>query len=130
MELVLTRRYHADGTNGTLYLNQQLQCYTIELPWKDNQPKVSCIPEGRYRLRKRYSHRFKHHILIEGVAGRAYILIHPANDAQKELRGCIAPVSVLTAPGKGSRSRPAFEKLKALIYPALLTETVFITIQS
>ncbi len=130
MELVLIRRYHADGTNGTIYLNEQLQCHTIELPWKDNQPKVSCIPEGRYRLRKRYSQRFKHHILIEGVAGRAYILIHPANDARKELKGCIAPVSVLTGAGKGNRSRIAFEKLRACVYQALLTETVFITIQS
>ena len=130
MELVLIRTYHTQGTNGKLYLNEALQCYTIELPWKDNQPKVSCIPEGRYRLRKRYSPKFKHHLLIENVEGRSHVLIHPANDALKELRGCIAPVSVLTGEGKGSRSRVAFEKIRKAVYEALQKETVYLTIQS
>jgi hypothetical protein len=129
MELVLLRTYHAHGTNGKLYSNEAFQCYTIELPWKDNQPKVSCIPEGRYRLKKRYSPRFQHHILIEHVAGRSLILIHPANDAQKELRGCIAPVSVLTGDGKGNRSRIAFEKMRKVVYEALQHEPIYLTIQ-
>lgn len=41
--------------------------------------------------------------MVKAVAGRSFILIPPANDAQKELRGCIAPVSILTAEGKGLR---------------------------
>jgi hypothetical protein len=130
MELVLVRTYHADGTNGKIYANSSFVCYTIELPWKDNLPQHSCIPEGRYELKKRYSTKFGKHLLANYVEGRALILIHPANDALKELRGCIAPVSILSGPGKGILSRNAFEKVISLVYKALQKETVFLIIQS
>ncbi|GEM_PF-3721723 len=32
MDLVLKRKYLSDGTNGQLWLQQQLICMTIELP--------------------------------------------------------------------------------------------------
>jgi hypothetical protein len=53
------------------------------------------------------------------VQGRDLILIHPANDAKKELLGCIAPVTTITGIGKGSNSRKALEKLKMVVYAAL-----------
>jgi hypothetical protein len=37
---------------------------------------------------------------ILNVPGRKYILIHPANEVLRELKGCIAPVR-LTGAGKG-----------------------------
>jgi hypothetical protein len=67
---------------------------------------------------------------VENVKGRALILIHPANDALKELRGCIAPVSILKGPGKGLLSRNAFNKVIALVHKALESGTVFLTIQT
>jgi hypothetical protein len=130
MELVIFRTYHTDGVNGVLYANNSFQCYTIELPWEDNLPQHSCIPEGRYELKKRYSTKFGQHLLVENVKGRALILIHPANDALKELRGCIAPVSILKGPGKGLLSRNAFNKVIALVHKALESGTVFLTIQT
>jgi hypothetical protein len=130
MELVLIRTYHTDGTNGTLTINNSFQCYTIELPWVNNLPRRSCIPEGRYELKKRYSPKFKDHLLVQGVPGRSLVLLHPANDALTELKGCIAPVSSLDGAGKGSHSRKAFKKLLQLVYEALERETVFLTIQS
>jgi hypothetical protein len=129
MELVLIRTYHTDGTNGTLTINNSFQCYTIELPWVNNLPRLSCIPEGRYELKKRYSPKFKDHLLVKGVPGRSLVLLHPANDALKELKGCIAPVSSLDGAGKGSDSRKAFKKLLQLVYEALENETVYLTIQ-
>jgi hypothetical protein len=129
MELVLIRTYHTDGTNGTLTINNSFQCYTIELPWVNNLPRRSCIPEGRYELKKRYSPKFKDHLLVKGVPGRSLVLLHPANDALTELKGCIAPVSTLDGAGKGSHSRKAFKKLLQLVYEALERETVFLTIQ-
>ena len=61
---------------------------------------------------------------------RSWILIHPANDATTQLKGCIAPVTNLVASGKGSGSRLANEKLKALVLEALeRKEKVFITIK-
>jgi hypothetical protein len=130
MELVIFRTYHTDGTNGVLYANNSFQCYTIELPWEDNLPQHSCIPEGRYELKKRYSTKFGQHLLVENVNGRELILIHPANDALKELRGCIAPVSILKGPGKGILSRNAFKRVIALVDKALESEPVFLTIQT
>lgn len=129
MELEIIRTYHPLGTNGILYVDGVCQCYTIELPWRDNLPRRSCIPEGRYRLQKRYSPRYRDHLLVTGVPGRSLILVHPANNALKELAGCIAPVSSLSGPGKGLQSRIAFEWLLSLVYPALPEETVFLTLK-
>lgn len=119
MELHLVRSYHPDGTNGELLLNGKRICFTIELPWKNNQRRVSCIPEGRYSLRKRYTARFGWHLWVENVPGRDGILIHAANDALKEIKGCIAPVTELVANGKGIMSRLALKKLMSLVTPAL-----------
>jgi C4-dicarboxylate transporter len=58
------------------------------------------------------------------------ILIHPANNAKKELKGCIAPVTSLTGIGTGSASRFAFEKLIAKIFSAMKTQTVFLTLSA
>lgn len=120
MELLLFRTsYQARGTNGKLLVNGKAFCYTIELPWKNNQHQVSCIPEGSYLLAKRQSEKFGDHLLVKEVPGRSLILIHPANDALKELMGCIAPVSNLTGPGCGNNSRIVFLPLVKMVYQAL-----------
>jgi len=131
MELEIIRTYLKKGTNGLLYINKTFQCYTIELPWLDNQPRVSCIPEGRYALKKRYSPKFKQHLLVDGVQGRGLILIHAANDALKELKGCIAPVSILTGEGEGVQSRIALKKLQISVFTTFkFIQPVFLTIKS
>lgn len=119
MELILYRTYHSEGTNGLLKLNNELLCYTIELPWLNNLSRISCIPEGSYNLVKRYSAKFSNHLLLENVPDRSLILIHPANNALAELKGCIAPVSKLTAPGCGNASRAAFYPLLQLVREAI-----------
>ena len=130
MELILRRSYFPNGTNGVLLNDGVVLCYTIELPWKNNAHTISCIPEGRYPVVKRYSDKFGWHFEIMHVPDRALILIHPANDALKELEGCIAPVTTLTGEGKGDNSRAMLLKLKTLLYPALDVGTpVFINIQ-
>ena len=131
MQLILTRTYHNEGTNGIISIDQQANiCFTIELPWLNNQPRVSCIPEGTYRITMRYSQKFGLHMLLADVADRSTILVHPANNAMQELKGCIAPVTKLTGPGKGNQSRMAFEKLKTIVRNALETAPVFLTIKS
>jgi len=119
MELRLKRRYHADGTNGVLQHGANQVCRTVELPWRGNRRFISCIPEGRYRLVKRMHSRWGEQLAVAGVPGREGILIHPANDALTQLQGCIAPVTKCTAPGVGSYSRIALERLKDLVYPVL-----------
>ena len=130
MELELLRTYFNGGCNGSIYRGDTFVCHTIELPWKDNHRSTSCIPEGRYELQKRYTPKFKWHLILKNVPGRSVILIHPANDALKELKGCIAPVCTLTGEGKGLLSKNALTRLIAVVYAALQKEPVFITIQS
>lgn len=130
MELVLMREYFSTGTNGGLYLNGTFLCHTIELPWQDNHVGCSCIPEGRYALRKRFSDRKKWHLEVLGVEGRSMILIHPANNAMKELQGCIAPVTSIQGEGLGSYSLRAMDVVRRTVYKALdAKEQVFLTIK-
>ena len=119
MKLELFRQYFPNGTNGELFFNGKKVCNTIELPWKENQRKVSCVPEGVYKVRKRFSQKFKWHLEIINVKNRDLILFHPANNALKELNGCSAPVSEISGEGKGIRSRIAFDKLKEILFPYL-----------
>lgn len=83
-----------DQTQGQLFvldgnLNVVFQCFTLELPWKNNKSNVSCIPDGEYNVKKRHSEKYGWHFHILDVPGRSYILIHEANYVS-ELEGCIA----------------------------------------
>jgi len=131
MELELVREYFPNGVNGALSVNGEGLSYTIELPWRDNQHAISCIPEGRFELEKRFSPKLRAHFLVKDVPERDLILIHPYNDAEKQAKGCIAPVTTITGEGKGDNSRVVFEKLKAFVYPVLERgEKVFLVIRS
>jgi hypothetical protein len=131
MELFLKRTYFPEGTNGIIECEGKMICKTIELPWKMNQRKVSCIPEGKYFIRKRYSKKYQWHIEVVGVPNRTFILFHPANNAQRELLGCIGPVTKHSGPGLELMSRIAFNKLKTLVYKALdANEEVLLIVQS
>ena len=127
----LIRTYYPQGTNGVLLHNGAVICSTIELPWKNNEPRISCIPEGKYGLVKRYSPHHQWHFELKDVPGRQLILIHPANDAIHELQGCIAPVTVVTGMGKGNFSRLAFKKITSLLFPVLESGSdIFLTIKN
>ena len=131
MVLILSRTYFPDGTNGKLECEGKLICLTIELPWKNNETKVSCIPEGKYFIKKRYSKKFQWHLQVLDVKNRSLILFHPANNALQELNGCIAPVTKFSGSGLGLMSRKAFSKLKNLVNPILdKNESVELIIKS
>ena len=131
MVLVLKRQYFPEGTNGKLACEGQFICHTIELPWKNNETRVSCIPEGEYYIRKRYSPKFKWHLEVMDVQNRSLILFHPANNALQELHGCIAPVTKLSGPGLGLMSKKAFAKLKTFVFKALdQNESVLLIVES
>lgn len=68
-----------------------LQFKTIELPWTDNVPMISCIPEGEYKaVATTRGSNGKYAIHIDSVSGRSEIMIHTANFV-RQLKGCIAP---------------------------------------
>ncbi|MCK5613135.1 hypothetical protein KAR91_65280 [Candidatus Pacearchaeota archaeon] len=65
----------AQGNLG-IWVTSDFEARTIELPWKDNRPNVSCIPAGQYSAVYRYSKKFKHHYWIQNVMDRGWILTH------------------------------------------------------
>lgn len=122
LTLVLKRDYHPLGTNGILYHGDTVLCHTIELPWRENRSEISCIPEGRYRLYRQWFPKHGDQLGVAGVPARSGILIHPANNALRELKGCIAPVTKHTATGTGLYSRVALTRIKDIVYPVLAAE--------
>lgn len=128
--LVLNRIYWSNATHGELTINGKHIAHTIELPWRNNKKRISCVPEGTYVLRRRFSEKFKWHYVLLEVPDRSGILIHPANDAQKELQGCIAPVTKLMGEGKGKESRKAMQKLMDVLEPYRKNGSVILCITS
>ncbi len=118
MTVLIQRTYFEEGTNSALFLNGLFMGFAIELPWLNNKQVISCIREGEYKLKARYSAKFGHHLHILDVLDRGLILLHPANDAKRELQGCIAPVTQLTGIGKGTNSKLLHQKLVSLCYQA------------
>ncbi len=84
-KLILERYSHGEKqTIGNLIGASEVghsifECDTLELPWLDNQKRISCIPTGIYKVVKRYSKKYKHHLHIKDVEGRTWILIHSGN---------------------------------------------------
>lgn len=134
MDFLLKRSYYLAGTNGEWWYNGGRICNTIELPWNDNIRRESCIPEGRYKL-KRFPSK-KHGMVVEvcNVPNRDAILIHKANFAlvpKQQLNGCIAPVMQLDLhrPGVGWLSGKALAIVLDLCFAAFdRGEEVFLTI--
>ena len=107
MVIELQRLYQDGWTDGLIFIKGILLCRSIELRWANNERNVSCVPEGVYPVAIIQHPKFGECLQINGVKGRTGILVHVANDAQKELRGCIAPVFSLSGNGKGLYSRLA-----------------------
>ena len=85
----LKRIKQADYTLGQLTCGQ-FACFTLELPDRDNEKFVSCIPNGLYMVRRNHSHTFGKGFIVKGVVGRTGILIHKGNYT-KDTKGCILP---------------------------------------
>lgn len=95
MKILLTRNYQGSNTLGQIDVinnsNEIIDTYfSLELPWKDNKRRESCIPVGIYPIIKHTSPKFGKCFWIKEVPNRSGILIHPANYT-RQLLGCIAP---------------------------------------
>jgi hypothetical protein len=65
--------------------------HTLELPWRDNERAVSCIPVGTYEsiyLSQSSSRKYKSVYHLRSVPGRSGILIHNGNIVE-HTDGCI-----------------------------------------
>lgn len=79
----------ATGTFGVLSDPGGPFAVTVELPWKMNEPRVSCIPTGTYLCQRVNSPKFGNTWEITAVAGRSHILFHKGNSIN-DLLGCVA----------------------------------------
>ena len=89
MQLHLLRTEQTeDGIFGTLKVGAYI-VHTCEDDWRDNQPSVSCIPAGSYRLHRTIYQKHGYETFeVTGVPGRSRILIHPGN-TEEDTQGCI-----------------------------------------
>ncbi|MBU2978995.1 DUF5675 family protein [Alteromonas sp. C1M14] len=78
------------GTPGHLFIGPWV-AQTLELPWRDNQQNISCIPAGEYpirlvKTRKPIGGRSNLY-LIDNVPGRSGILFHAGTWAGDKSKG-------------------------------------------
>lgn len=96
-DILIVREESTDnGTFGILTLKNGFDCHTLELPWRENKRRLSCIPPGKYEAILHRSPKFGNTVWVQDVPGRSEILIHSGNfagDRHKGLRtdvdGCI-----------------------------------------
>ena len=78
-----------DCTLGRLTYGE-FQCFTLELPWINNETDISCIPKAAaYKGVKHHSSKNGDCIAITNVLDRTHIQIHSANFV-RQIEGCIA----------------------------------------
>lgn len=100
-QVIITRTYGQRETTGTLNLIRTdgtfWTCKTLELPWIENKPDVSCIPTGNYPATLKPFHNLMRY-LLQSVFGRTAIFIHDGNYAtgkKIDTEGCIILGSAL-----------------------------------
>lgn len=80
---ILRQRTSSEGTFGILTVFEDssplLSLFTGELPWRDNLPKKSCIPKGKYECQPWNSKKYPNTYNVMDVPGRTAILIHAGN---------------------------------------------------
>jgi len=88
--LQLKRCCHTDkyGVFGKLFIDNKFCCYTVERPWQENKPYVSCIPCRAYLIQKGTFRNEYENYEIKNVPDRTHIEIHRANVAD-DVQGCI-----------------------------------------
>lgn len=115
----INRWYQSDCVVGRLTCDG-FECFTLELPDLDNQKNISCIPEGSYSAKKRFSPS-KQEWVVEyiDVPNRTYIQIHKGNFTS-QLLGCQAVGDGIKWVNSDSildvtNSKPTFDKLMSLL---------------
>lgn len=93
MKILTIKRWDLNGVDTMGAMRNEdgyFRCFTLERPWKNNLPEVSCIPKGEYRATLNSTSKFGFPVWqLQDVQGRSAIEIHPAN-LVSQLEGCIA----------------------------------------
>lgn len=101
------------GTPGIITVGEQ-QWHLLELPWRNNRQRMSCIPANTYPAQFHQSAKFGSTIWIREIPNRFGVLMHSGNvagDTDKEWMthslGCLLPgrrAGKLTVGGKQQRA--------------------------
>lgn len=113
MKVILQRdKENEFGTHGTLWLDDEPLCYTLEEPWRNNIKRISCIPAGEYECVK-HNGSFKNVWRLLDVPKRTAVLIHAGNTLE-DTEGCIL-VGTSTDHKRLYDSRKALNKLRGIL---------------
>lgn len=63
--------------------------YTVEKAWVNNERRISCIPEGTYKITPHHTEKFPNTFEVNDVPNRDAILVHGGN-TEADVIGCIA----------------------------------------
>lgn len=74
------------GTEGLL-VSGDFTCRTLELPWRENQRQISCIPADEYNVKIKISNKYGRIYWVRKVPNRTHILIHSGNYAGDKTKG-------------------------------------------
>jgi hypothetical protein len=105
------------GTFGVLVWDNVPLCVTLEDPWNNNFPNVSCIPAKTYEVKPWNGNKYKNVWEVTKVPGRSAILIHQGNSI-KDTEGCILvgeSFSTLGGMPSITRSLVTLDRLRAIL---------------
>jgi len=88
LELLRLEEDYRAGTIGTLKINKQVFCTTLEPPDLLNEVNVSSIPAQQYRCRPFNSSKFGDTFEVCNIPGRTYVIFHWGN-WDDDTEGCI-----------------------------------------
>lgn len=85
--IVIDTWVNEDCTLGRLTYGD-FQCFTLELPWHNNEKGISCIIDGTFKAKKYKSPTKGWVILLQYVPNRTYVEIHSGNFTY-QIEGCV-----------------------------------------
>lgn len=77
-----------EGTFGSLTINGNPFCVTLEPKRAQNESNISCIPTGQYLVKKYNSPKYGWTWQVKNVPERDFILFHAGN-VDDHTKGCI-----------------------------------------
>lgn len=89
MLTLIRYNYSNSSTQGLFFAGEMYLGDSLELPWKNNERNVSCIPLGIYQIRFGLMSDSLPGYALREVEGRDGIWIHPAARTS-QIEGCIA----------------------------------------
>lgn len=93
MDILIIREHHPLATPGTLRVIDRgitiFRCRTLELPWMNNQRRISRVPNGSYLAKWEESGNFRTKLWeLKGVPGRSEVKFHHGNFTS-QIEGCV-----------------------------------------